>query len=148
MTFPMPPGGGWDDRGRPDDEIYRTDKRWLGAAPYTLPFPIPFRSIAVALGAFVPVLILMRAVGLSGPLVYLLDLVVSCLAAAAAARFTGPERSLSAVVMILLHEVSAPRPPRAPAQPETETLRPGLVPVTGAPAGRRSRRPATPRGDR
>lgn len=144
VTYPMPPGGAWDGGGRPDDEIYRHDKRWLGAAPYTLPFPIPFRSIAVALGAFVPALILMRAVGLSGPLVYLLDLGVSCAAAAAAARFTGPERSLSALVMILFHEVSAPRPPRTTPQPETETLRPGVVPVTGAPAAPGSSRTATP----
>jgi hypothetical protein len=138
----IPPGYG--GRLRPDDEIYRADRSWLGPTGYTLPFRIPYRAIPVAVAVFLPLLPLLRLIGAGGLLMYLADLVLSCLAAAVVVRFTSTERPVSAMAAILAHEISAPRPPRQPGQPVTVTLRPGLVPVHDAasPPARRQRRGA------
>ena len=137
----LPPGYG--GRLRPDDEIYRADRSWLGPTGYTLPFRIPYRAIPVAVAVFLPLLPVLRLVGAGGLVMYLADLVISCLTAAVVARFTSPERPVSAMLAIFAHEVSAPRPARRPQQPVTVTLRPDLVPVhdaAGAPARRWRRR--------
>jgi hypothetical protein len=96
----------------------------------------------VAVAVFLPLLPLLRLIGAGGLLMYLADLVLSCLAAAVVVRFTSTERPVSAMASILAHEISAPRPPRQPARPVTVTLRPGLVPVHDAasPPARRRRR--------
>ena len=120
----LPPGYG--GRLRPDDEIYRADRSWLGPTGYTLPF-----------------LLVLRLIGAGGLVMYLADLVISCLTAAVVTRFTSPERPVSAMLAVFVHEVSAPRPARRPQQPVTVTLRPDLVPVhdaAGAPARRWRRR--------
>lgn len=130
-------------RLRPDDDIYQADRSWLGPAPYTLPFAIPYRSVPVAMAVFFPGLVVLRLFGLSGLSLYAGDALTACVIAALAARLTGPERPVTAMIIIAWHEISAPRPPRRPPQPETETLRPGLVPVrplTGQPPGTRPRR--------
>ena len=137
----VPPGynGG---RLRPDDEIYRADRSWLGPTGYTLPFRIPYRAIPVAVAVFLPFLLVLRLIGAGGLVMYLADLVISCLTAAVVTRFTSPERPVSAMLAIFAHEVSAPRPARRPPQPVTVTLRPDLVPVhdaASAPARRRRR---------
>jgi hypothetical protein len=127
----FPPGYG-QGRLRPDDEIYRHDKSWLGPTGYTLPFKIPYRALPVAGAVFMPALGVLRLIGIGGLALYAGSLIVSSLAAALVVRVTGPERPVSAMLTIFFHEISAPRPPRGPQEPVTVTLRPGLVPVRDA----------------
>ena len=123
--IPMP----GPERVRPDDEIYQHDRSYLGPAPYTLPFRVPYRAIPLAAAVFLPCLLALRILGAGGLTLYGMALGASCAAAALAVRYTGPERPVGAMLAILLHEVTAARPPRRPAAPGAEILRPGLVPA-------------------
>ena len=135
------PSGYGHGRLRPDDEIYRHDKSWLGPTGYTLPFKIPYRALPVAGAVFLPAFLVLHLTGIGGLALYAGSLIVSCLAAALVVRVTGPERPVSAMLAIFSHEISAPRPPRQPKEPVTVTLRPGLIPVPDAISqGRRLRR--------
>jgi hypothetical protein len=134
--YQLPPPG--PERVRPDDEIYQHDRSYLGPAPYTLPFRIPYRAIPAAAAVFVPCLLAMRVLGATGLPLYGLAVAASCGAAALVVRFTGPERPVGAMMAILAHEVTAARPPRRPPAPGTEALLPGLIPawpLPGPPPG-------------
>ena len=137
----LPPGPG-GMRLRPDDEIYRSNRSYLGPPGYTLPFRIPYRAMPVAAAVFIPGLILLRIAGVGGLMLYGTDAVISALLAALVTRFTGPERPVSALVTIFMHEISAPRPRRKPQRPVSVTMRPGLIPAGPLPSPRRSRRRA------
>jgi hypothetical protein len=131
------------ERVRPDDEIYQADRSFLGPAPYTLPFRIPYRSLPVAAAVFIPCLLVMRVLGATGLPLYGLALGASCGAAALVVRFTGPERPVSAMLAILAREVTAAWPSRRPAAPATEVLRPGLVPAGPLPGPLAGQGPGT-----
>src|SRR5262249_13817702 len=132
----FPPGRG--ARVRPDDEIYRVNKNYLGPPGYTLPVRVPYRAIPVAAAVFLPALPVLRLAGLPGLPLYLAALAAALLTTALVVRVTGPERPVSVMVTILAHEIRAPRPVQPPA-PEPVTLRPGLIPV-GPPLRTRARR--------
>src|SRR5215831_4101997 len=95
----FPPGYG-HGRLRPDDEIYRHDKSWLGPTGYTLPFKIPYRALPVAGAVFLPAFLVLHLTGIGGLALYAGSLIVSMLAAALVVRVTGPERPVSAMLTI------------------------------------------------
>lgn len=147
MTQPQPPTGRGDVKLRPDDEIYRHNRSWLGPTGYTLPFRIPYRAMPVFAAVFIPGLLFLRLVGASGLALYAVDMLISGAFAALVVRFTGPERPVSALLTIFVHEISAPRPPRRPKEQVDVTLRPGLVPQRPLPPPRQSRRLTGRRGE-
>ena len=139
MTIAMsqPAPGAGVTRVKPDDEIYRSSRAYLGPPGYTLPVRIPYRAMPVVAAVFFPGLIALRIVGLSGIALYVVTLAVSCGVAALVVRVTGPERPVSALATIVSHEISAPRQRRKPQEPVAVTLRPDLIPVGPLPAPRR-----------
>lgn len=140
MSQPAPGSG--VARVKPDDEIYRSSRIYLGPPGYTLPVRVPYRAMGVAGAVIVPCLIALRIAGLSGIALYVVALAVSCAMAALVVRLTGPERPVSALGAIVSHEINAPRQPRKPQESVAVTLHPDLIPVGSLPAPRRPRRSA------
>lgn len=147
MTQPQLPAGRRDVKLRPDDEIYRHNRSWLGPTGYTLPVRVPYRAMPVFAAVFVPGLVFLRIVGASGLALYFVDVLISGTFAALVVRLTGPERPVSALLTIFVHEISAPRPRRRPKEQVHVTLRPGLVPQRPLPPPRQSRRPTGRKGE-
>jgi hypothetical protein len=147
MTQPQPASGQGGAKLRPDDEIYRNNRSYLGPSGYTLPFRIPYRAMPVFAAVFLPGLLVLRIMGASGLALYAVDFLVSCALAAVVVRFTGPERPISALLTIFIHEISAPRPRRRPPEQVAVTLRPSLVPLRPLPQPRQSRRTTGRRGE-
>lgn len=135
MTYLFPGQPGGPARLLPDDDIYKRDRSYLGPAPYTFPFRLPYRAIPVGAVVFLVALAVCRVAGMTGLAPYAAALLIACGVAAAAVRCTSPEVPVSALLVIMAHEIGGRRPPRRAPQPETRVLRPGQVRIV--PSGRR-----------
>jgi hypothetical protein len=123
-------------RGRlyPDDDMYRIHSAWLGPKGRTLPFQIPYRALPPGFAAFLVALILLRGAGASGPVLYGIAIAAACLAGGLAARLSGSERPVTALFLIVYHEITAPRPAPPSRQVTRAVLRPDQVTVSAGPA--------------
>lgn len=110
-----------------DDDLYRIHSEWLGPAGYTLPVSIPMRGIPIGMVAGTVSLMILRAMGASGLLLWGVTLVVTVAAAKLVLLVTGAERPVRALAALFASEVSAPRP--AGEKLESGLLRPAAIRV-------------------
>lgn len=116
-----------------DDPLYRIHGKLLGfrgsdGRVYKLPIPLDYKAIGPFIAVFVTAKIILSLFGVSGLWGWLWVLIAAAVFTAVMLKVTGPERPMSVVLQILLHEISAPRPQAKPA--EAVRLRPAAVAVS------------------
>lgn len=90
--------------------LYRIHSLWLGPQGWTLPVAIPYAGAAAAGAAFVPALIVLGIVGLTGWQHYAAAAVVAVGAACIVVQNSSSDRPIGALLTTWLHETSGPRP--------------------------------------
>ena len=125
MTAPAPDTG--PEVLSSDKDLHRIHALWLGPQGHTLPFPIRYQSVLVAVPAFLVALPVLRAIGISGLWVYLGALVAAVALATVISRKSSSDRPLWALPAVLAHEISAPRPRTRDSS--GGEIRPALIPV-------------------
>jgi hypothetical protein len=123
-----------------DDPLYRIHGRLLGfrgsdGRVYKLPIPLAYTAIGPFLAVLVVTRIILSLFGASGLWGWLWALLAAAVVTAVILKVTGPERPMSVVLQVLLHEVSAPRPQAKPMQ--AARLDVSAVPVSPSRLGRK-----------
>jgi hypothetical protein len=95
-----------------DDDLYRVDEVFLGPARQTLPFRIRYRAYGIGAVVFALVIVAEIATGLIGVWAAIYGLIGSAYVTKRLMAYIDHERTIRNAVIILAHEVSAPRAPR------------------------------------
>lgn len=92
-----------------DDEVYRVDAVWLGPDEITLPFRASYVAWGVGLVTWLGVFSIVRASGVAvGVFSIAWSIVAAVVLTRAVMRLISHERPLSAVLMLLAAEITAP----------------------------------------
>lgn len=124
-----------------DDAVYRVDNRFLGPQGFTVArVGIRYQAIGVGFLLWVPTMMALRVIGVAGFVGVLLSLAVTTAATLLIMHFVDYDRPLISQLLVLAHEITAPRPVQDGQQALLLPAQIRVTTVRGEPARHQRRR--------